>query len=45
MAPLSGHTAFRNDEERERWEARQKAKRDAAKAEQTEEEDDDAVSE
>ena len=45
MAPLSGHTAFRNDMERERWEARQKAKRDAAKAEQTEEEEDDAVSE
>lgn len=45
MAPLSGHTAFRNDAERERWEAKQKAKRDAAKAEQTEEEKNDAVSE
>lgn len=45
MAPLSGHTAFRNDAERERWEARQKAKRDAAKAEQNEEEENDAVSE
>lgn len=45
MAPLSGHTAFRNDAERERWEAKQKAKRDAAKAEQTEEEENDAVSE
>ena len=46
MAPLSGHTAFRNDEERERWEAKQKAKRDAAKAAQTtEEEENDAVSE
>ena len=45
MAPLSGHTAFRNDAERERWEAKQKAKRDAAKSEQTEEEENDAVSE
>ena len=45
MAPLSGHTAFRNDAERERWEAKQKAKRDAAKAEQTEEDENDAVSE
>lgn len=45
MAPLSGHTAFRNDAERERWEAKQKAKRDAAKAEQTEEEKNDAISE
>lgn len=43
---LTGHTAFRNDAERERWEAKQKAKRDAAKAEQnTEEEENDAVSE
>lgn len=40
MANLSGHTAFRNDEERERWEAKQKAKRDAQK-----EESRDAVSE
>jgi len=40
MANLSGHTAFRNDEERERWEAKQKAKRDAQK-----EENRDAVSE
>lgn len=45
MAPLSGHTAFRNDEERERWEAKQKAKRDAAKEEQNEEEENNAVSE
>lgn len=45
MAPLSGHTAFRNDAERERWEAKQKAKREAAKAEQNEEEENDAVSE
>ena len=45
MAPLSGHTAFRNDAERERWEAKQKAKREAAKAEQNEEDNDDAVSE
>lgn len=41
MAPLSGHTAFRNDEERERWEA----KRDVAKEEQNEEEENNAVSE
>ena len=40
MANLSGHTAFRNDEERVRWEAKQKAKRDAQK-----EENRDAVSE
>ena len=40
MANLSGHTAFRNDAERERWEAKQKAKRDAQK-----EENRDAVSE
>ena len=45
MENLSGHTAFRNDAERERWEAKQKAKRDAAKAEQTEEDENDAVSE
>ena len=45
MAPLSGHTAFRNDAERERWEARQKAKRDAARTELTEEDETDAVSE
>lgn len=42
MAPLSGHTAFRNDAERERWEAKQKAKRDA---QNNKEEDNDAVSE
>ena len=45
MAPLSGHTAFRNDAERVRWEAKQKAKRDAAKEEQNEEEENNAVSE
>ena len=45
MAPLSGHTAFRNDAERVRWEARQKAKRDAARTELTEEDENDAVSE
>ena len=45
MTPLSGHTAFRNDEERERWEAKQKAKRDVAKEEQNEEDENDAVSE
>lgn len=45
MEKLSGHSAFRNDAERERWEAKQKAKREAAKAEQNEEDNDDAVSE
>ena len=40
MENLSGHTAFRNDAERERWEAKQKAKHDAQK-----EEFNDAVSE
>ncbi len=45
MENLSGHSAFRNDAERERWEAKQKAKRDAAKTEQTEEGKEDAVSE
>ena len=39
---LSGHTAFRNDAERERWEAKQKAKCDA---QNNEEEENDAVSE
>ena len=42
MENLSGHTAFRNDAERERWEAKQKAKRDA---QNNEEEENDAVSE
>ena len=42
---LTGHSAFRNDEERAKWMERQKAKRDAAKAEQTEEEENDAISE
>ncbi len=45
MAPLSGHTAFRNDAERVRWEATLKAKRDAARTELTEEDENDAVSE
>ena len=45
MAPLSGHTAFRNDEERVRWEAKQKAKRDAGRTQLTEEDENDAVSE
>ncbi len=45
MENLSGHSAFRNDAERERWEAKQKAKREAAKAEQNEEDNEDAVSE
>ena len=42
MENLSGHTAFRNDAERERWEAKQKAKRDA---QNNEEEENSAVSE
>ena len=45
MKNLSGHSAFRNDAERERWEAKQQAKRDAQKFEPTEEENNDAVSE
>ncbi len=40
MENLSDHSAFRNDAERERWEAKQKAKREAQK---TEEEENDAV--
>ena len=32
LAPLSGHTAFRNRAEEEKWKARQKEKRAAAKA-------------
>ena len=43
---LTGHSAFRNDEERAKWMERQKAKREAAKeARTTEEEENDAVSE
>ena len=44
---LTGHTAFRNDEERAKWTERQKAKREAARAaaQVTEEEEIDAVSE
>ena len=42
---LTGHSAFRNDEERAKWMERQKAKREAAKTEQNEEDNDDAVSE
>ena len=46
MENLSGHSAFRNDAERERWEAKQKAKRESAKeARTTEEDENDAVSE
>ena len=46
MENLSGHTAFRNDEERKRWEAKQKAMREGAKAEQaTKEGETDAISE
>ena len=43
---LTGNSAFRNDEEKERWTARQKAKREAARAAlDSEEANDDAVSE
>ena len=45
MENLSGHSAFRNDAEKEKWMERQKAKRDAARAAQNEEDNDDAVSE
>ena len=44
---LTGHTAFRNDTEKEKWMERQKAKHEAAKAaaQTSEEEENDAVSE
>ena len=46
MAPLSGHSAFRNDAERERWEAKQLAKKEALKVSKAgKENQDDAVSE
>ena len=45
MEHLSGPSAFRNDEEKTKWMERQKAKRDAARAAQNEEGNDDAVSE
>ena len=46
MENLSGHSAFRNDEEKAKWTERQKAKREAARAAQnSEEEQDDAVTE
>jgi hypothetical protein len=35
MANLTGHTAFRSEEEKERWTAKQAAKRDALKAAKT----------
>ena len=40
MEHLTGHTAFRNDEEKAKWTERQKAKRDAAKAAKNAETDD-----
>ena len=40
MENLSGHSAFRNDEEKAKWTERQKAKREAAKAAQNSEEQD-----
>ena len=47
MEHLTGHSAFRNDEEKAKWTERQKAKREAAKAaaQTSEEEENDAVSE
>lgn len=39
MEHLTGHTAFRNDEEKAKWAERQKAKRDAAKAAKAEQPD------
>ena len=44
---LTGHSAFRNDAEKEKWTERQKAKREAAKAaaQTTGEKENDAVSE
>ena len=40
MEHLTGHTAFRNDEEKAKWTEHQKAKRDAAKAAKNAETDD-----
>ena len=40
MENLSGHSAFRNDEEKAKWTERQKAKREAARAAQNGEEQD-----
>ena len=45
MEHLTGHTAFRNDEEKEKWTERQKAKRDAAKAAKAEPPVDDQTAE
>ena len=45
MEHLTGHTAFRNDEEKEKWTERQKAKRDAAKAAKAEQPADDQTAE
>ena len=41
MEHLTGHTAFRNDEEKAKWTEHQKAKRDAAKAVKAEQPIDD----
>lgn len=43
MEHLTGHTAFRNDEEKAKWTERQKAKRDAAKAAKAEQPADDQI--
>ena len=45
MEHLTGHTAFRNDEEKAKWTERQKAKRDAAKAAKAEQPADDQTAE
>ena len=43
MEHLTGHTAFRNDDEKAKWVERQKAKRDAAKAAKEEHLDDQST--
>ena len=43
MEHLTGHTAFRNDDEKAKWAERQKAKRDAAKAAKEEHLDDQSA--
>jgi hypothetical protein len=45
MEHLTGHTAFRNDDEKAKWTERQKAKRDAAKAAKNAETDDQTAEE
>lgn len=45
MEHLTGHTAFRNDEEKAKWTERQKEKRDAAKAAKAEQPDEQTAEE